>query len=70
MKIVYCLYDDRPAILVHPGDGRILGFQYVAGKWKVGNGDTLEIQTEGRVMPESDFKKMFPKIGMPEDMTV
>jgi hypothetical protein len=69
MKITYCVYDDKPAILVRPGDGRILGFQYVAGNWKVGNGDTLEIVTEGRVMPEEAFKKWWPDIGLPEDMT-
>jgi hypothetical protein len=66
MRIEYCLHDTDPALLVYPGDGRILGFEYINDEWK--EFSAAEISHGATVLTETSFKKMFPGIGLPEDL--
>lgn len=66
MKIEYCLHDTNPAIIVDPDDGRLLGFEYIDNAWT--KYSAAEISHEAAVMDEAAFKRMFPGIGLPENM--
>jgi hypothetical protein len=68
MEIKYCIFDDDPALIVRPGDGRLYTHLYIKGAWKPGNGETWEIVQKAKITDEATFKKIFPTIGMPEKL--
>ena len=68
-KVTLAQWEGSPAVLVQdPEDGDAEGFVHFAGQgWK--GGYVEEVMLKSSVLTEEQFKKMFPGVGLPPELS-
>jgi hypothetical protein len=68
MKITLAQWEGSPAVLVqNPENGEMEGYVHFADGWRPGYVE--EVMTKSGVLTEEQFKKMFPGVGLPAELS-